>query len=73
MPLDSHSLPVPCQGACSRAWKACSRAWRHHELLSVQHGPVALASSQIQPHFVQLGPCISNSMLSSRSNLTLFS
>ncbi|KAG5731732.1 hypothetical protein E4T56_gene752 [Termitomyces sp. T112] len=27
------------------------------------HGPVALASSQTQPHSVQLGPCISNSML----------
>ncbi|KAG5720549.1 hypothetical protein E4T56_gene2581 [Termitomyces sp. T112] len=30
------------------------------------------ANSQTQPHFVWLGPCISNSMLSSRPNLTLF-
>ncbi|KAG5724186.1 hypothetical protein E4T56_gene15299 [Termitomyces sp. T112] len=30
------------------------------------------ASSQTQPHFVQLGLCISNSMLHPRPNLTLF-
>ncbi|KAG5726618.1 hypothetical protein E4T56_gene5560 [Termitomyces sp. T112] len=68
-------------------------------VLLEEHGPVALASfqtqphlfdptslclvsslyfqlnakSQTQPHFVQLGPCISNSMLSPRPNLTLFS
>ncbi|KAG5730840.1 hypothetical protein E4T56_gene6403 [Termitomyces sp. T112] len=38
----------------------------------LRHGPVALASSQTQPHFVWLGPCISNSMLNPRPNLTLF-
>ncbi|KAG5731583.1 hypothetical protein E4T56_gene3786 [Termitomyces sp. T112] len=38
----------------------------------LRHGPVALASSQTQPHFVRLGPCISNSMLHPRPNLTLF-
>ncbi|KAG5715484.1 hypothetical protein E4T56_gene12738 [Termitomyces sp. T112] len=30
------------------------------------------ANSQTQPHFVWLGLCISNSMLSPRPNLTLF-
>ncbi|KAG5728991.1 hypothetical protein E4T56_gene17679 [Termitomyces sp. T112] len=30
------------------------------------------ASSQTQPHFVRLGPCISNSMLHPRPNLTSF-
>ncbi|KAG5721667.1 hypothetical protein E4T56_gene10436 [Termitomyces sp. T112] len=30
------------------------------------------ANSQTQPHFVQLGPCISNSMLHPRPNLTSF-
>ncbi|KAG5726376.1 hypothetical protein E4T56_gene18940 [Termitomyces sp. T112] len=33
----------------------------------LQHGPVALASSQTQLHFVQLGPCISNSNAKSQT------
>ncbi|KAG5732755.1 hypothetical protein E4T56_gene16742 [Termitomyces sp. T112] len=38
----------------------------------LRHGPVALASSQTQPHFIRLGPCISNLMLIPRPNLTSF-
>ncbi|KAG5728705.1 hypothetical protein E4T56_gene18651 [Termitomyces sp. T112] len=38
----------------------------------LRHGPVALASSQTQPHFVRLGPCNSNLMLHPRPNLTSF-
>ncbi|KAG5734457.1 hypothetical protein E4T56_gene20064 [Termitomyces sp. T112] len=41
----------------------------------LRHGPVALASTSLrstQPHFIQLGLCISNLMLSFRPNLTSF-
>ncbi|KAG5732852.1 hypothetical protein E4T56_gene14216 [Termitomyces sp. T112] len=60
--------PVPSARACSSCFipdptSLCSVRSLYFKLN---------ASSQTQPHFVRLGLCISNSMLISRPNLTLF-
>ncbi|KAG5730223.1 Pyranose 2-oxidase [Termitomyces sp. T112] len=68
-PTDEYELrPVPSARACSSCFIPDPTSLRSVRSLYFKLN----AKSQTQPHFVRLGPCISNSMPSPRPNLTSF-
>ncbi|KAG5735307.1 hypothetical protein E4T56_gene10962 [Termitomyces sp. T112] len=69
MAVCNELCPVPSGRACSSCFIPDPTSLRSVRSLYFKLN----ASSQTQPHFIQLGPCISNLMLSPRPNLTSFS